>query len=283
MNKTFCLLLVVVFCGCATIKNSVGNRSYFFGTWESRAGGQTIYTTLNSDGTFESFSVEKEGHCGSGLVIDGKWELAGPNIEWEYSDRKLNAAFTTKDINEIVEFSSSGFVLKEVTGELTEFRRIDKAFVHASTTEAPKNVEGAPGGTWNRYQTRTLSSVVSSRSLGDTPAGKTINSKDWSSRVVMKYSGCFRPVPAPKKELIAYWLTSIGQSSEIADIFKNEYEFSENGVTYWLPVQDKLAASMKEELREGGQCTLYIVWVGIENSGANPEYVFIVNEFDGGT
>lgn len=100
----FFIAIVCVFCSCSQKYDSY-NENSFIGTWNSSQVGKI---NLYSDGTWR---VSK---CNF-----GKWFLRDNNIVWIYPDK-----IGEEDINPILKFKPNEFVIREMNGSTTVFRRI---------------------------------------------------------------------------------------------------------------------------------------------------------------
>lgn len=144
---------------------------------------------------------------------------------------------------------------------------------------------------WDAYQPRTFKDLVtiSERSQKD-PDVVLRNPKNepvlmlsynaYQSKVIAIYSGESRKIPVERMELIKNWLTTFSKPKEFADMFEDEYLFTENKIEYWLPVQKQVASYFPKELKKGDTVTLYVAWLGGLYKPNGFVNVFIVNEFD---
>src|SRR5690606_5878513 len=113
---------------------------------------------------------------------------------------------------------------------------------------------------WDLYQPRTLKEFAEDIGpkaiehpdvliVDDQKKVSIIISYDsFQSRVNLIYTGESRKVSDSRKEVISIWLKTFGKPSEFLDLFENEYLFKENGVEYWLPVQEPVALYFPDEL-----------------------------------
>jgi hypothetical protein len=76
-------------------------------------------------------------------------------------------------------------------------------------------------------------------------------------------------------------MESIGRA-EAANRFTTEMLFIEDGVEFWLPVQNVLLPHLRKELRKGESITIFANWIGITypGQGGKRTHVFLVNEFE---
>ena len=99
-------------------------------------------------------------------------------------------------------------------------------------------------------------------------------SSDIPIRSSVVYSGEFRGLLGDSRRLIRAWSESM--SAGITDEFKREVKVREEGVDYWLPVQEVLAPIMLRELRSGEEIQLFVIYVG----HVDGRHLFLINAFD---
>lgn len=135
--------------------------------------------------------------------------------------------------------------------------------------------------TWARYKSGKLSGVIKSHSdsTGTHEEGVDLGSDPVRARVT--YTGKSRPTVATKQRFISFYMESLG-TSEFAKKFGTEMLFIEDGVEFWLPVQDILLSYFRKELHKGERVTLFANWIGITypERGRSGVHVFLVNEFE---
>jgi hypothetical protein len=145
---------------------------------------------------------------------------------------------------------------------------------------------------WDAYQPRTLKEItttIAEKSLKDPdvvyrgPKNEAImmlSYNSYQSKVNVIYSGESRKVSDERKEVIKFWIRTLGKPKEIIDLFENEYRFTENKVEYWLPVQKPVASYFPKELKKGDTVTLLVAWLGGRYQTEGFDNVFLVNEFE---
>jgi hypothetical protein len=150
---------------------------------------------------------------------------------------------------------------------------------------------GTSDSTWDRYEPRTLAEIIEITDpfFENAPAAETYYAEilaeyHYPSQVKMIYSGEFREISDKRKLVI--WSASTGnmgveKGEELYNRFTQEVRFTENGVDYWMPVQDPpLIPYMKEELSSGDEVTLFVIWLGaVWGPDGSVDRVFVVNEF----
>lgn len=145
---------------------------------------------------------------------------------------------------------------------------------------------------WDAYKTRTLNEItttIAEKSLKNPDVVRADPKKNpyivlsynsYQSRVKAAYTGESRKVSPQRKEVIDFWLGTLGKPKELLDLFENEYLFIENKIEYWLPVQKTVAVYFPKELKKGDVVTLYVAWLGGRYQPGGFDNVFLVNEFE---
>ena len=130
-----------------------------------------------------------------------------------------------------------------------------------------------PAG-WDDYKPKSLEATINENA-------EIMGSADFNytpglpQLVTATYIGEKRHISEDRENVLRGWVTFIGQSPEIADLFLTEISFEENGKLHWLPVQKPLIPYFEKELKNRDKVNLYIVWIGTTKS----DWVFVVNEF----
>ena len=145
---------------------------------------------------------------------------------------------------------------------------------------------------WDAYEPRTIKEItttIAEKSLKAPDVVRTDAKKNpsivlsynsYQSRVKMVYTNESRKVSPQRREVIDFWLGTLGKPKELLDLFENEYLFIENKVEYWLPVQRTVATYFPKELKKGDLVTLYVAWLGGRYEPKGFDHVFLVNEFE---
>jgi len=119
----FVFLGSLVFTPPSFCQENTGNiDARFVGTWEAKAGGARIVTTIKQDGTWIS-----EGYCPykeSPDITTGSWEVKDNKFLWTYDKDNILFRAGEKDINPILGVTNEKFILKEMSGIITTFKRI---------------------------------------------------------------------------------------------------------------------------------------------------------------
>jgi hypothetical protein len=135
--------------------------------------------------------------------------------------------------------------------------------------------------TWARYKPGKLSSIIKAHTNSFDTLDKGIDLGSDPVRARVTYTGLSRPTSAEKQRFIAFYMDSV-RTPEFAKKFMTEMLFIEDGVEFWLPVQDVLLTHFRKELHKGEVVTLLANWIGStypERDGSRL-HVFLVNEFE---
>lgn len=142
----------------------------------------------------------------------------------------------------------------------------------------------AQGFPWNDFKRRTFKQIVSFDER-EIQASETQNRVIFHADMLLsvirvKYEGKSRPLAQAKQIFLLNWAqTFAGNAQEYASNYKNDFLFTEDGVEYWLPVQNKVSAYFAKELREGDELDVYIVRAGGVCSKKVCDWLFLVEEF----
>lgn len=128
---------------------------------------------------------------------------------------------------------------------------------------------------WLSYEMNMIENVILSNS-NITESDPIIFANTPPFRPRVDFTGRTREMPEERKGIIDLWLTQIGHPEEVKELFQNEFEVLENGVTYWIAIQNSLLEPLIEETDEGNYPTdLFLNLVG-ERDG---KPIFVCNEF----
>lgn len=106
---------------CQNNKGNIDER--FIGIWKATAGSVRTVITIKQDGTWVS-----EGYCPykeSPTIRTGSWEVKDNKFIWTYDKDNILLRAGEEDINPILEVTKEKFILKEMSGNVTTFKRID--------------------------------------------------------------------------------------------------------------------------------------------------------------
>ena len=128
---------------------------------------------------------------------------------------------------------------------------------------------------WDDYKEKSLAETISEHReiLGVVDFNYT---PGLPQLVLAKFTGGIRLTPQDHIEVIRGWVKVIGQKEEVSDLFVQEMKFEENGVAYWLAIQEPLIPYFEKEISKGDDVWLYVGWIGTTKE----DWIFIVNEFD---
>lgn len=98
-------------------------------------------------------------------------------------------------------------------------------------------------------------------------------------RARVTYAGSSRRLSDKKRSFLARWLKDNEYPSEFLDKYEDEYLFNEDGVEYWLVMQDVVTPHFVEEIKPGGTVDLYTVLLGAVKEDSKSNLVILVNEF----
>ena len=113
-------------------------------------------------------------------------------------------------------------------------------------------------------------------------ASHPAQSADWFAeghpryRTRVTFSGHVRPMAEDLRKFVGCWVKAMGHPAAYADIFQQEIEVSQDGVSYWMPVEDVLVEQLQAEVLPGAEVDLYLLLMG----GRRDRIVLAVSEFD---
>src|SRR5579871_1412045 len=81
-------------------------------------------------------------------------------------------------------------------------------------------------------------------------------------RVEVIYTGQHREMDAAAISFYRGYEKAHAVEDSVADNYRDVYLFREDGVDYWLPVQDQVAAYFSKELKPGQPVQLYLLVTG---------------------
>jgi hypothetical protein len=128
----------------------------------------------------------------------------------------------------------------------------------------------SPSPDWSRYRPGRLGDLV----LAHPRVQKTLVLTSVPIRAAVQYSGRLRPMADETQRFIATWAEAMSLPQAPAT-FHREVLVLEDGIEYWLPVQDVVADAMIRELEPGQAIEIFAVYAG----QSLHDHVFLVNEF----
>ncbi len=135
--------------------------------------------------------------------------------------------------------------------------------------------------TWARYRPGKLSSTIQSHSTRAGLSDKGVDLGSDAVRARVTYTGTSRPISATKRHFIAFYMASVG-APQFSEKFTTEMLFIEDGVQFWLPVQDVLLPHLRREMQKDESVILFANWIGVTypERARSGLHVFLVNEFE---
>jgi hypothetical protein len=98
-------------------------------------------------------------------------------------------------------------------------------------------------------------------------------------RLVATFTGEHRPLAATSAKFIALYGASRPGNEAWATQFTEEWRFEAEGKTWWLPVENQVAAFFPKELRPGDKVELYAVFTGFQWLEKGYDVMLLVEEF----
>ena len=139
--------------------------------------------------------------------------------------------------------------------------------------------------TWDRYKPSKLN-IISNREkksaadLNNNKIANVYSADDFASRVRVIYTGRSREIVPYKKEFISNWLKSRQEDMKYADLFKKEMLFVEDGIDFWIPVQEQVIPYFEKEIKRKEQIILFTIYLGMTKNEKNFDPIFVVNDFN---
>lgn len=104
---------------------------------------------------------------------------------------------------------------------------------------------------------------------------------NFPSKGVFVFTGKARAILPVHKMIIIQWMKTFNpQLMDLAEAYAEEFLFTQNGTSYWLPVQAGLVGALRDELKAEDHTYLYTTWLGGTKLNGKPDFVFTVNEFE---
>ena len=128
---------------------------------------------------------------------------------------------------------------------------------------------------WEDYVNKSLRSTVDDQA-GFSMSSDLAYTPGIPQRALVAYTGQKRAISGSHAEVLRGWIQLAGYPSQTVDLFQSEIQFQEEGIAYWMPVQETLISSFETLISPGDQVWLYVVWIGESKS----DLIFIVNAFE---
>jgi len=134
---------------------------------------------------------------------------------------------------------------------------------------------------WDRYQPRTLASIIAQhQDLVDTTRRSalsfSVTAQTFPTRTDVVFTGQTRPIPADHRTVLRGWARMMGIDTTRVDDYEEEWEFAEDALILWMPVQAETAASMRSSVRAGAKLTVWAQWFGTATRDGQTNWVFPV-------
>jgi len=99
-------------------------------------------------------------------------------------------------------------------------------------------------------------------------------------RVRVIFEGSARPISKTSNDALHHWAQCCaGSPDSYTKFYFNEMDFVENGVVYWLPVQDSLIPDLQRELKPGEAVDLFLIRVSARRTNGKRSSVLLVEKF----
>lgn len=155
------------------------------------------------------------------------------------------------------------------------------AFLTAWSLIGPAQPAAAEQGfNFKAYRPATIEQIKAEHmdhiavALGD--ASKTVfEAGVFKYRVRGIFQGGQRRIRYAVRIRVNAWARSLNLGAEIADLFIQEIQLSENGTNHWIAVQKHLVPFLERDLARGDPIYLYLVFIGVYRTRP----VFLANEF----
>ena len=138
---------------------------------------------------------------------------------------------------------------------------------------------------FNKFTQWTLSELIANAAadVGNEkmPLGSTVIDADLlRAKVRVTFVGSSRPIGADEKRYIGYYSkTAAEDPAKYSALFQHDYLFKENGVGYWLPVEEGVAGYFSKELKPGDTVDLYLIRAGGTLTRSGWLWVLLVEGF----
>lgn len=139
---------------------------------------------------------------------------------------------------------------------------------------------------WDYTKRRTLAELIELRReiltrrhpafSPDEAANYALNNSGVPSAVEMIFVGAERELPAERKKLIDAFARSYAHISDFAEDFQVEMPFKEGQTEYWMPVNKKYVAAMRQ-LPKGAEVIFSADLIGAHRGAQGWEWVCTMN------
>jgi hypothetical protein len=146
-------------------------------------------------------------------------------------------------------------------------------------------IAGAEDFPFSRFERASLNAIVgdwnaSEASQPDTGGQATVIVADIQSNVVRAvYRGGHRAVDSRTTDFLRDFQKAVPSVRNLADLYREEYRFSDGRTDYWLPVQAPVAAFFDKAMKPGDPVDLYVIAAGGYRGGEGWHWILPVEEF----
>ena len=96
-------------------------------------------------------------------------------------------------------------------------------------------------------------------------------------KCIAVYSGDYRMIAEHKRGFIGMALRMFGSDPAFADYYIYEAQFSDNGVSFWMPIQENVRPFYEDVVSAGDAILIYYLYLGYDHD--TEEWVFLNTEF----
>jgi len=154
-------------------------------------------------------------------------------------------------------------------------------------TLAVSAVPVAAQSSWDRYKPGSVGAIIAQEREGVLTQFKlgrghhtVISGASFPTRTTVEFLDSSRATPSERIAVLEAWTKSLHVNVDVRSALTTELLFREDSLLLWLPVQEVLVPSFRNELKRGDLVTLFLGYVGAEGQGSVIDWVFIVNEFE---
>jgi len=140
---------------------------------------------------------------------------------------------------------------------------------------------------WDRYKPGSVGAIMDQEREGVhtqfklAPGHHTvISGVSFPTRATVEFLDSSRATPPERIAVLEAWAKSLHINIDVHTALRTELLFREDSLQLWLPVQEVLVPSVRNELKRGDLVTLFVGYVGAEGQGTVIDWVFVVNEFE---
>jgi hypothetical protein len=129
---------------------------------------------------------------------------------------------------------------------------------------------------WDDYKANTIAKMIDYYSRVEAyKSSDYFYTPGMPFKTTVKYLGKTRIIKQDRSAYIKKLFFSWGMTAEQAKTFDSEILIEENGIKYWLPIQNVLIPHLNKEIKINDNVNLFIVLGG----AIKKDWVFLINEF----